>query len=77
VKAFERLVTEYTAAKEAAKEAAATADSLKPQIFEILGNAEMAETDNWFVTAKTQHRKSYVVKESSSRVLRVKQKVEA
>lgn len=71
---FDRLVAEYRAAKDAAAAASKDAEILKPQIIAALGNAEIGETLDWYVTAKVQHRKAYEVKASSSRVLRVKQK---
>lgn len=77
VEGFDRMVADYHAAKAAEREAKARADGIKPQIIATLGNAEIGETLDWFVSAKVQHRKSYTVKESSSRVLRIKQKVEA
>lgn len=73
---FDDLVRDYHTAKAAEREARKAADILKPQIIAALGNAEIGETLDWRVTAKVQRRKEYVVKASSSRVLRVKQKVE-
>lgn len=77
VEGFDDLVADYRAAKDEEKSAKERADSLRPQIIAALGNADGGETLHWHVSAKTQQRKAYEVKASSSRVLRVKQKQEA
>lgn len=75
--AFETLVSDYAAAKDAEGAAAKQAAELKPQIIAMLGNADRGETGRWRVFAKTQHRKAYTVRESSSRPLRVTDKAAA
>lgn len=77
VEGFDDIVADYRAAKDDEKAAKERAEALRPQIISALGNADGGETLRWSVSAKTQHRKAYTVKESSSRVLRVKQKQEA
>lgn len=77
VEGFDDLVAQYHAAKALEKEGRERAEYIRPQIIATLGNAEIGETPRWRITAKTQHRREYVVKASSSRVLRVKHKVEA
>lgn len=77
VEGFDQMVADYHAAKADERAAKERAEMIRPQIVATLGNAEIGETLRWRVTAKTQHRKAYEVKASSSRVLRVKQKVEA
>lgn len=74
VEGFDQLVADYQIAKATAKRATEEAERIKPQIIEKLGNADIGETPQWRVTAKTQHRREYTVKASSSRVLRVKSK---
>ena len=48
--------------------------ALKPQIIEMLGNAERAYTDRWKVTAKTRHVQAHSVRESWSRPLLIREK---
>lgn len=47
-------------------------DAIKAQILEKIKDSEIAKGNGWSITAKTQHRDSYTVKESDSRVIRVK-----
>lgn len=74
VAGFDALVQRYVEAKDAAREAADIADRIRPQLIEILGNHDTAETLAWRVTAKTRIRKEYVVKAGSSRPLVVTRK---
>jgi hypothetical protein len=69
---LDALVKRYVEMKAAASEAGKLAEEMKPRIILALGNHEGGLTDSWEVTAKTQHRKAYEVKESSSRPLRIK-----
>lgn len=71
---IDTLVARYLSATEMRSTADKEANLLKPQIIDALGNAEAGETARFQITAKTQIRKAYQVKESSSRPLRIKQK---
>lgn len=74
---FERLAGEYAAAKQAENAAAKQAALLKPQLIDMLGNAERGETERWRASAPTVHRRAYEVPASSSRMLKVTDKAAA
>jgi hypothetical protein len=74
--AFNNLVEHYDQVSHTRLEADKELAYLKPQIIDMLGNAERAETERWKISAKTQHRKAYSVRESWSRPLRIKDKTD-
>lgn len=73
---FEKMVASYYDLHTRHSEAGKELERLKPQLIEMLGNAERAETARWRVTAKTQHRAAYTrtVKAATIRPLLVKDK---
>lgn len=71
---FDELVAKYVAAKAEARKYERDAEELKPQIVHALGNADIGETLEWLVSAKTTHRKGYTVEPTSFRALRCKRK---
>jgi hypothetical protein len=73
---FDALAETYNALQQVHSQTGKELEIIKPQIIELLGNAERAETERWRVTAKTQHRSAYtrVVKAGTARPLLVKDK---
>lgn len=69
---LDSLVHQYNRARADAAFAKAQVEQLRPQIIRALGNAEIGETANWEVSARTSHRSGHFVPSSQSRVLRVK-----
>lgn len=65
---LDSMVADYRACKEAAGAAVSRAEALRPIIIRALGHAEIGETANWEVSARTSHRNGG----RSTRVLRVK-----
>ncbi|RWH31613.1 YqaJ viral recombinase family protein [Mesorhizobium sp.] len=64
---LDMLVNQYDRARVEAASAKAVVEQLRPIIIRSLGNAEIGETANWEISAKTSYRRT-----SLSRVLRVK-----
>lgn len=58
--------------KASVKAAGEELEAIDAQIRAKLGEAEVASLPGWLITAKTQHRKEYVVKAGTTRPLRIK-----
>lgn len=71
---MDQLVEERLGGLESIRHAKEELEKLEARIKQICGENEAAETDNVRVTWKTQHRKEYVVKASSFRVLNAKKR---
>lgn len=69
---LDAMVFEYRQARAAEAAQKKIADELRPRIVRALGNAEIGETVNWELSARTSHRAGHTVPPTSTRVLRVK-----
>lgn len=69
--ALDAMVLEYRQARAAEASHKKVADEIRPRIIRALGNAEIGETANWQLSARTSHRSGHTVPPTSTRVLRV------